>query len=45
MPQQFPRKWCLKKKKLPDHAEKLRRQDIMMKDTATVLPRHDPTKE
>ena len=30
---------------LPDHAEKLRRQDIMMKDTATVLPRHDPTKE
>jgi hypothetical protein len=34
-----------KKEKLPGHAEKLRRQGIMMTDTATVLPRHDPTKE
>ena len=33
------------KKKLPGHAEKLRRRGIMMKDTATVLPRHDPTKK
>ena len=31
--------------KLSNFAEKLRRQGIMMKDTATVLPRHDPTKE
>ena len=49
MPQQFPRKWCPteEKEKLSSHAEKWRRQGIMMKDTAAVsaLPRHDPTKE
>jgi hypothetical protein len=43
MPQQFPRRWC-PKNKLPSHAEKLRRQGIMMKDTAMVLLCYDMTR-
>jgi hypothetical protein len=44
MPQQFPRRWYPKKKKLPSHAEKLRRQGIVMKDTAMVLLCYDMTR-
>ena len=46
MPQQFPRKWCPteENKKISGHAEKWKRQGIVMKDTAAVLLCHDMTR-